>query len=246
MTVISDVVVDGARFDPIGRGGVDNRAVTIGAAQSSPQLDQLGTALAKAQAAIKGAVKDVANPFFKAHYADLSSVWEACRAALTENGLSVVQLPERGANGEVAVITMLLHASGQFITSRIASKPSKDDPQQVGSVVTYLRRYGLAAMVGVAPEDDDGEAAMGRGAGGNQQRPSGGNVQPITTSGNAGSGSITEPMVRNLLIVAKKMGHTEEGVNAYTQKQFNCKLAGLPAAKYADLLKRVGDKTPLE
>ncbi|MDP2362296.1 MAG: ERF family protein, partial [Ignavibacteria bacterium] len=111
--------------------------------------------------------KDSANPFFKSVYADLASVWEACRQALSTNGLCVIQTTDND-NGSVIVITTLIHSSGQWIRGKLRIKPVKDDPQGIGSAITYARRYALAAIVGVAPdegEDDDGEGAMGRGKG---------------------------------------------------------------------------------
>jgi len=125
----------------------------------SPELDQLATALATAQGSIQGAVKDRTNPAFKSSYADLASVWDACRAALSANGLSVSQHPGRLEDGSATVTTILLHKSGQHIASVCAALPRDQSPAAVGSVVTYLRRYALAAAVGVAPEDDDGQAA---------------------------------------------------------------------------------------
>jgi hypothetical protein len=125
----------------------------------SPELDQLATALAHAQGSIQGAVKDRTNPAFKSSYADLASVWDACRAALSSNGLSVSQHPGRLEDGSATVTTILLHKSGQHIASVCAALPRDQSPAAVGSVVTYLRRYALAAAVGVAPEDDDGQAA---------------------------------------------------------------------------------------
>jgi hypothetical protein len=131
---------------------------------ASPELAALGAALAKAQAKIKGAIKDTANPFFKSKYADLSQVWEVAREPLTANGLSVVQLP--GTDGtKVTLETVLLHASGQWIASTLAVTPMKQDPQGVGSALTYMRRYALSAVAGIAQEDDDGNAATkGRSA----------------------------------------------------------------------------------
>jgi hypothetical protein len=126
----------------------------------SPELDQLATALAIAQGSIQGAVKDRTNPAFKSSYADLASVWDACRAALSSNGLSVSQHPGRLEDGSATVTTILLHKSGQHIASVCAALPRDQSPAAVGSVVTYLRRYALAAAVGVAPEDDDGQAAQ--------------------------------------------------------------------------------------
>ena len=125
----------------------------------SPELDQLATALAIAQGTIQGAVKDRTNPAYKSSYADLASVWDACRAALSVNGLSVSQHPGRLEDGSATVTTILLHKSGQHISSVCAALPRDQSPAAVGSVVTYLRRYALAAAVGVAPEDDDGQAA---------------------------------------------------------------------------------------
>ena len=124
----------------------------------SPELDQLATALALAQGSMQGAVKDRTNPAFKSSYADLASTWDACRVALSTNGLAVSQHPGRLEDGSVTVTTMLLHRSGQHITSVCSALPRDASPASVGSVVTYLRRYGLAAAVGVSPEDDDGQA----------------------------------------------------------------------------------------
>lgn len=130
-------------------------------AQRSPSLEHLATALAKAQAKIETASKDANNTHFGSRYADLASVWSACREALTSEGLSVVQLP-CGEGERVGLTTMLLHASGQWMSSTIYATPDRKGPQAVGSVLTYLRRYSLAAAVGVAPDDDDGEAATDR------------------------------------------------------------------------------------
>lgn len=124
----------------------------------SERINELGTALAKAQGQIEGAKKDSANPFFKSKYADLASVWDACRTQLSDNGLSVTQCPEESENG-IAIETMLLHSSGQWIKSRYAMPVSKIDAQAVGSAITYARRYALAAIVGIAPDDDDGNHA---------------------------------------------------------------------------------------
>lgn len=127
--------------------------------EHSAELDELGAALAKAQAAVRGAKKDSANPFFKSSYADLSSVWEACRDALTSNGLSVIQLPGF-ENGIATVETILLHSSGQWVSGKAGAPLGKQDAQGVGSVITYLRRYALQSVAGVAAEDDDGNAAV--------------------------------------------------------------------------------------
>ena len=128
----------------------------------SPTLGKLAEALSKAQGEMEGAKKDSENPFYRQKYADLASVWEACRKQLSINGLSIVQTTDN-ENGRVVIITTLLHSSGEWIRGKLAVKPMKDDPQAMGSAITYGRRYSLAAIAGISPEDDDAEGAMERG-----------------------------------------------------------------------------------
>ena len=127
----------------------------------SESIAALAAALAKAQGTMKGAVKDSANPFFKSKYADLASVVEAIRAAFSANGLSYIQTVQSSELDEVRVETMILHSSGEWISCGVLALPvSKNDAQGYGSALTYARRYSLSAAVGVAPEDDDGNAAV--------------------------------------------------------------------------------------
>jgi len=130
--------------------------------EHSTQLNELAPALAKAQSEMGGAVKESANPFFKSKYADLTSVWKACKDALHSNGLSVIQSPV-DSEGRIGVSTMLLHTSGQWVRDSFTLGVKKEnDPQADGSSITYARRYALAAFVGVCPADDDAEGAMSR------------------------------------------------------------------------------------
>lgn len=130
--------------------------------QMSEQINELAAALAKAQAVMEGAVKDSANPHFKSKYADLASIWAACKPALTANNIAVVQSLGNVDGGHwVACTTTLMHASGQWLRDTFALPVTKADAQGYGSAATYVRRYALAAMVGVAPEDDDGNGAVG-------------------------------------------------------------------------------------
>lgn len=134
-------------------GAIARRAAETG-------MGALAAALAKAQGLIKGASKDRTNPHFGSKYADLASVWEACRAALSANGLAVVQTTTTDAEGSVSLRTLLLHAGGASIEGLYPIRPQQPTPQGYGSAITYARRYALAAMVGVAPDDDDdGNAA---------------------------------------------------------------------------------------
>ena len=141
---------------------IDTHEETCSSTEHSASLNELFAALAKAQGQISHAKKDKKNPFFKSSYADLASVWEACRDPLASNGLSVIQTVE-GSKTEMYLITWLGHASGQWIKSKLPMLLQKSDPQSQGSAITYARRYALSAMVGIcADEDDDGERAMAR------------------------------------------------------------------------------------
>jgi hypothetical protein len=125
----------------------------------SDTIGELAKALAAAQGEMNAASKDATNPHFKTRYADLSSIMDACRGPLTRHGLSVTQLPGRGEDGAVTLTTMLMHASGQHIGSTVGARPAQENPQVVGSILTYLRRYALASVCGVVSDDDDGEVA---------------------------------------------------------------------------------------
>lgn len=127
----------------------------------STEIGKLAEALSKAQSEIIGAKKDSENPFFKSAYADLQSVWESIRGPLTKNNLCVIQTTEITESG-VVVCTTLAHSSGQWIDSKLRLTPTKNDPQAIGSAISYGRRYQLAAITGVAQIDDDAEAAHGR------------------------------------------------------------------------------------
>ena len=139
-----------------------------GLRNQSGKLEKLATALAKAQSEIVGARKTSKNPYFKSDYADLFEVLEATRPILSKHGLSIVQ-----TNGGVEVIgttaflhvgTMLMHTSGQWIRSFIPLPiETPINCHKLGSAMTYGRRYGLAAIVGIAQMDDDGNAATEKG-----------------------------------------------------------------------------------
>jgi len=126
-------------------------------------LKDLAAALAKAQLTIKSALKDTKgqigqNRNYK--YADLTSVWDACRSSLSENGIAVIQKTDFDGSA-MWVETVLLHSSGDMMSGRFPLRPTQETPQAYGSALTYARRYSLASMVGVVTEDDDGSEASG-------------------------------------------------------------------------------------
>ena len=127
--------------------------------KQSESIKELATALAKAQGELKHASKDSVNPHFRSKYADLASVWEACREALSSNGLAVVQFPSDFTNNVMSLTTRITHSSGEWLEQTMTAPVSKPDPQGIGSCLTYMRRYALAAVVGVYQDDDDANSA---------------------------------------------------------------------------------------
>lgn len=130
--------------------------------QRSESITKLAAALAKAQKNIGAAQKGSANPFFKSKYADLGAVMEACKDALNEQGITVLQ-PVTTSNGKHAVTTMLLHESGEFLADTMELELTKTNMQDLGSAISYARRYSLQSLVFIPAEDDDGETSMQRG-----------------------------------------------------------------------------------
>lgn len=128
--------------------------------RTSDQINELAAALAKAQSEIKTAEKDKTNPHFGQSYATLASTFDAVRIPLSKNNLSVSQLVD--SDGEDSFLyTRLMHSSGQFEESRAKIKAVQNTPQGFGSALTYMRRYMLQSIVGVAQGDDDDDGNNG-------------------------------------------------------------------------------------
>lgn len=139
--------------------------------KQSESIKELAMALSKVQGQLTFAKKDNANPFFKSKYADLASVWESCRTLLSQNGLSIIQFPS-GYRTDIhtvndkdtvehlmSLITIITHESGEWMSQEMTVPVTKADAQGAGSCITYMRRYSLAAVVGVYQDDDDGNSA---------------------------------------------------------------------------------------
>lgn len=122
-------------------------------------MKQIATALVKAQKQFQPALKTSTNPHFRSRYADLSACVEAVIDALNANGIYLLQKNYDCADG-VMVETVFVHESGEMLECGIVHFPAvKKDPQGYASALTYARRYSLMASCGIAPEDDDGNAA---------------------------------------------------------------------------------------
>ena len=127
--------------------------------QKSKSIAALSKAIALSQLQVENASKSSVNPHFKSKYADLAEILNTVRPIFSANNIAIVQMPSF-EQGVASVETMLCHESGEFISSVCSAPVGKQDAQGVGSAITYLRRYSLAAMAGIAQEDDDGNHAV--------------------------------------------------------------------------------------
>jgi hypothetical protein len=124
-----------------------------------PDRSEIYTALAKAQGDIQNATKNTDNDFTKKPYADLASVLDAVRGPLSKNGIALFQITDDPGEGRLGIRTILAHTSGQTIQDHITMTPPKIDPQGVGSIRTYMRRYSVLAICGISgAADDDAES----------------------------------------------------------------------------------------
>ena len=219
----------------------------------SDSITNLATALAKAQAEIRPAIFDSTNPHFRSKYASLTAVMEACREALSKNQIAVVQ----GAavvDGAVAVTTLLLHASGEYISDELTMPFAQATPQQIGSSLSYCRRYSLASLVGITADDDDAEEAMPKPNSGelakdvkitpaketDSQTRQSSNSQEVQTTNKTEATKSKESKVKRATIRASKIKEifeksTELGMNLSQLKAFISEITGKSIAESADL-----------
>jgi hypothetical protein len=195
--------------------------------RQSELINELCSALSKAQGEIEHAEKSSVNPHFKSRYADLASVIDALKKPLSKNGLSYVQVSAVRENGHWVLTTRLMHSSGQWIEGDVPVIASKADAQGFGSGLTYARRYGLAAICGVAQDDDDGNQASASP----QQKPESKRAV-VTKNTPQASGSIPPMELRNdapisaaqqreLIELAASKKITSTLILTYMHKHFN-------------------------
>lgn len=160
--------------------------------KTSESITKFALAFVKAQAEISGASKDKNNPAFKSKYADLQSVTDAIRPAAAAHGLAYLQDGTMTEDGkQLLLITRLIHESGEWVEFEMRMPLTKLDAQGYGSTLTYGRRYSLSAAFGVAPEDDDGNAATGAQA------------KPAQSTYSAPARPATPAVIANPAVVAK-------------------------------------------
>ena len=192
----------------------------------SQEVDKLFAAMAKAQGKIQGARKDQ-----KSHhgsYADLASVWDACRSALSENGIAVLQPTEITGGGNIVVKTILGHSSGQWIVGKIpVIVKDKTNAQAMGSGISYARRYSLSSIVGISPSEDDGNLAVGTS---HPQQSAAPLKNHAPTSNQDNPSTISPAQAKRLFAIAKNAGYENDAI-----KDITFKLSGRNTSK--DLVK---------
>ena len=183
----------------------------------SEDIKDLAKALAAAQHELHGAKKDAVNPFFKSKYATLESVYEAIREPLAKNGLSIVQ-PTEFISGQTFVRTVLMHSSGQWVDGLYPVISQKNDPQGLGSGMSYSRRYSLMAMVGIPASDDDAESATNRTQPANFS-PQESAIQRLAQgTDTVADGFISDKQAKRLFAIAKKHNVSNEQIKGILKK----------------------------
>ncbi|QWG87403.1 ERF family protein [Bacillus mycoides] len=173
----------------------------------SETITELAKALVKFNSEVTKIAKDADNPFFKNNYATLDTIIDEIRPILSKHGLSIMQIPS-GDGQNVTLKTLLLHESGEWLESdALTMKPVKNDPQAVGSCITYARRYSLAAFLSLnTGEDDDGNGATyGKGNKPNQKGNSG--QAPNKPAGNGNSSSNGKASEKQMKMIHAKIAH---------------------------------------
>ena len=129
--------------------------------EKSESIKNIATALLIFQMKVDKVGKDATNPFFKSKYASLSNIQDAILIPLNESGLSYMQFPD----GQYGLTTIIMHESGEWLQSTYTMRPVKDDPQGIGSSITYQKRYALAGALALnIDDDDDGNAGTHGGS----------------------------------------------------------------------------------
>ena len=169
-------------------------------------MENICKAFVKFQSEFKGMKPDSSNPFFKSTYISLDGILETVRPILAKNGLAVIQ--EATGDGDyIFVKTKLIHESGEMIETEILKmKPQKNDPQSMGSCITYSKRYQLAALLGICEcIDDDANIATY------------GNSSPDQSKS---TGKLSAKQVGRLLAIGLKAGIKEPEIKKVIKAEF--------------------------
>jgi hypothetical protein len=183
---------------------------------TTPTITSISKALVLAQREMGDARKDSKNPFFKSTYADLNAIREACIPVLNKYGIVVLQ-PTAMHEGNTYVETVLLHESGESISSSLAVVVAKqNDPQAQGSAISYARRYALKSLLNIGDSDDDGEAAMGRVA-----SPAPSPSKTLASPSKEDSSSLLKKISSAAAVLFAQGAHTPESLTEHLKSTYS-------------------------
>ena len=201
----------------------------------SESISKLAISLVKFNSEVSKIAKDAKNPFFKSNYVTLDKLIEATRPILQENGLVVMQSPLSKEDGSIGIQTLLIHESGEFIESEpIFMKPAKaNDPQQAGSIISYMRRYSYQAILNLnTGEDDDANKSTGEE-----------NIKAKISNKNNVI-ALSEDQVKEIYKVGYKAGYTYPKVDNLVNQRYSKKVNEMTVEEYNTVLeelKRIAD-----
>lgn len=194
----------------------------------SESISKLATSLVKFNSEVSKIAKDAKNPFFKSNYVTLDKLIEATRPILQENGLVVMQSPLSKEDGSIGIQTLLIHESGEFIESEpIFMKPAKaNDPQQAGSIISYMRRYSYQAILNLnTGEDDDANKSTGEE-----------NIKAKLNNNYSSNKGISEEQVKELYLVGYKAGYTYKKVDEAIKNNYGKTVKDITIEEYKNAI----------
>ena len=180
--------------------------------EMSPEIGELAKAMIAIQKDLKPVKKNAKGQYT---YADIGAISESCRDALHENGFAVIQTGDAEGNEGGALVTTLLHESGQWIRGAFPLVFDKNTSQAQGSAITYLRRYSLAALLGILTEDDDGQRASESNASTHASTPAAGHPSGAPSGGGGGGSTISEAQVKRMYAKTKAAHLDKDSLKSY-------------------------------
>ena len=193
----------------------------------SESISKLAISLVKFNGEVSKIAKDAKNPFFKSNYVTLDRLIEATRPILQEHGLVVMQSPLSKDDGSIGIQTLLIHESGEFIESEpIFMKPAKiNDPQQAGSIISYMRRYSYQAILNLnTGEDDDANKSTGEE-----------NIR-VKMSNKSNIIALSEDKIKELYKVGYSIGYKYPKVDSLVAQRYNKKTNEMNEEEYSVIL----------
>ena len=195
----------------------------------SESISKLAVSLVKFNSEVSKIAKDAKNPFFKSNYVTLDKLIEATRPILQENGLVVMQSPLSKEDGSIGIQTLLIHESGEFIESEpIFMKPAKaNDPQQAGSIISYMRRYSYQAILNLnTGEDDDANKSTGEE-----------NIKAkLNDKSYSSNKEVSEEQIKELYLLGYKAGYTYKKVDEAIKNSYGKTIKDISIEEYKNAI----------